>query len=124
LISPRPPALDLTGAGLADARVWLATHGGASAAFVVGLAPGILPVTALTPEGLVQRVGTARAPAPLILRRSQSWRRDDSYGRDAKLSYAFAAWSSARLIEARGFVAPEALDLTAVALDPGDYRLD
>ncbi|MCR4293980.1 MAG: hypothetical protein NUW21_00485, partial [Elusimicrobia bacterium] len=89
-----------------------------------GLAPGVLPAAALAPEGLVQRAGAARAPAPVVLRRSASWRRDESYARDAKLSYAFAAWSSARLLEARGEPAPETLDLTAVALDPEDYKLE
>ncbi|MBI2385042.1 MAG: DUF2723 domain-containing protein [Elusimicrobia bacterium] len=123
--SPRERALGLAGAGLTDPRSWLSmfsTHGDA---FVAGLAPGVLPSAALTPEGLVQRAaGKSAAPAPVVLRRSASWRRDESYARDAKLSYAFAAWSAARLLEARGTIPPETLDLTAVSLDPEDYRLE
>ena len=124
LTSPRTPASEVTGAGLVDARSWLAARAGRSDVFVTGLAPGALPAAALTPEGLVQRVGPARTPAPLVLRRCGSWRRDESYARDAKLSYAFAAWASSRLLEARGQRAPEALDLSAAALDPEDYRLE
>ncbi|PIR17986.1 MAG: hypothetical protein COV48_08020 [Elusimicrobia bacterium CG11_big_fil_rev_8_21_14_0_20_64_6] len=124
LTSPRMPELDLSGAGLVDARSWLAEKAGRPDVFVAGLAPGAFPPGTLTPEGLVQRVGASRPPAPLILRRSASWQRDESYARDAKLTYAFAAWSSARLLEARGLTAPEALDLTAVSLDPEDYRLE
>lgn len=122
--SPREAALDLAGAGLIEPRGWLAARAGQPGVFVAGLAPGILPAAALAPEGLVQRAGAASVPAPVVLRRSASWRRDESYARDAKLSYAFAAWSSARLLEARGEVPPETLDLTAVALDPEDYRLE
>lgn len=122
--NPRTAALDLAGAGLVDARAWLAPRAGREDVFVAGLAPGILPAAALAPEGLVQRAGAARAPAPVVLRRSASWRRDESYARDAKLSYAFAAWSAARLLEARGAPVPETLDLTAASLDPEDYRLE
>ncbi len=124
LTSPRTPALDVQGAGLTDPRAWLAERAGRSDVFVTGLAIGVLPPAALSPEGLVQRAGPGRAPAPIILRRSGSWRRDESYARDAKLSYAFAAWASARLLEARGMPAPETLDLTAAALDPEDYQLE
>lgn len=123
-VSPRAAALELSGAGLVDPRAWLAARAGRADVFVAGLAPGVLPAAALAPEGLVQRAGAARPPAPVVLRRSSSWRRDESYARDAKLSYAFASWSAARLLEARGQTAPEALDLTAVALDPEDYRLE
>jgi len=122
--SPRMTALDVEGAGLVDATAWLASRTGRANVFVTGLAPGALPPAALTPEGLVQRVGPGRTLAPFILRRSGSWRRDESYARDAKLSYAFAAWSSARLLEARGERAPETLDLTAAAIDPEDYQLE
>jgi len=123
--SPREAALYLSGAGLTDARSWASISSIHGDAFVAGLAPGVLAPAGLTPEGLVQRVaGKPRNPAPVVLRRSASWRRDESYARDAKLSYAFAAWSSARLLEARGEVPPETLDLTAVALDPEDYRLE
>jgi hypothetical protein len=118
--APRDRALALEGAGMIDAKAWLAGHRGG---FVAGVAPGVLPPAALTPEGLVQRAGPGTAPAPVVLRRSGSWRRNESYARDAKLSYAFAAWAAARLLEARGERAPETLDLTAAALDPEDYRL-
>lgn len=120
--APRSAPLELAGAGLIDLRKWADWR---AAGYVTGLAPGALPASALQPEGLVQRwIAKASAPAPLVLRRSASWRRDESYARDAKLSYAFAAWSSARLLEARGEIAPETLDLTAVMLDPEDYRLE
>ncbi|MDP3541690.1 MAG: DUF2723 domain-containing protein [Elusimicrobiota bacterium] len=123
-VSPRTANLDLAGAGLVDSRAWLAARAGRPDVFAAGLPPGALPAAALAPEGLVQRAGAARAPAPVVLRRSASWRRDESYARDAKLSYAFAAWSAARLLEARGERAPETLDLTAAALDPEDYKLE
>lgn len=122
--APRSASMDLAGAGLVDPRSWLAERAGRPGVFVTGLAPGALPAAALRPEGLVQRAGSGTIPAPLVLRRSTSWRRDESYARDAKLTYAFAAWSSARLFEARGEKAPDLLDLTAVALDPEDYRLE
>jgi hypothetical protein len=119
--APRERALGLSGAGMIDAKSWLSAH---RDAFVAGVAPGVLPPAALTPEGLVQRAGPGSARAPIVLRRSASWRRDESYARDAKLSYAFAAWAAARLLESRGERAPETLDLTAAALDPEDYRLE
>lgn len=124
MISPRSSPLELAGAGLIDARTWFAERAGRPDVFVTGLRPGALPPAALDPEGLVQRYGQARGASPLVLRRSASWRRDESYARDAKLSYAFAAWSSARLLEARGRRVPESLDLTAAALDPDDYHLE
>lgn len=120
--SPRSAPLDVAGAGLVEPRAWLGGRTGD--VFVTGLAPGAVSPSALAPEGLVQRAGAPRHPAPIVLRRSASWRRDESYARDAKLSYAFAAWAAARLVEARGARAPEALDLTAVSLDPEDYRLE
>jgi len=119
---PRSLALDLSGTGLVSPSAWLAKAAGE--AFATGLPPGALPPAAIWPEGLMQRVGGPGVPAPLILRRSRSWRRDESYARDAKLSYAFAAWSAARLLEARGLPAPETLDLTAAALDPEDYWIE
>jgi hypothetical protein len=125
LTAPRAHSFGLNGAGLTDPRIWLPIASLHAEAFVAGLAPGVLPPAALTPEGLVQRAaGKPQTPAPVVLRRSASWRRDESYARDAKLSYAFAAWSAARLLEARGEAAPETLDLTAVSLDPEDYRLE
>jgi len=122
--APRSSPMELAGAGLVDPRTWLAGSVGRSGVFVTGLAPGVLPAGALAPEGLVQRAGKAATPAPLVLRRSGSWRRDESYARDAKLSYAFASWSSARLLEARGEAPSEIFDLTAAMLDPEDYRLE
>ncbi|MDE2144117.1 MAG: hypothetical protein KGJ84_17045, partial [Elusimicrobia bacterium] len=99
---------------------------------VTGIGPADLkvlglpsPGTPLAPAGLVQRVGV-RPPAPLpltVLREPRAWRRGDSYAADERLSYAFASWVSARLLEAQGIVPPEALDLTAVRDDPEDYRL-
>jgi hypothetical protein len=79
----------------------------------------------LAPEGLVARVGARPPEAPplSVLRRPRAWARDESYGRDAKLSYAFASWLSARLLEAQGATPPETLDLAAAADDPEDYRL-
>ncbi len=125
LTSPRASSFGLNGAGLTDPKMWLSVTSLHAEAFVAGIAPGILPPTALTPEGLVQRAaGKPQAPAPVVLRRSASWRRDESYARDAKLSYAFAAWSAARLLESRGEPVPEILDLTAVSLDPEDYQLE
>ena len=122
--SPRGTAVDLAGSGLVDPRAWLSARAGRPDVLVAGLAPGALPSSALSPEGLVQRAAGRPAPAPRVLRRSASWRRDESYARDAKLSYAFAAWSSARLLEARGVIPPEELDLAAASLDPEDYRLE
>lgn len=88
----------------------------------LGLGSGGVP---LAPQGLVQRLG-ARPPAAApqtILRRPRSWVRDESYARDAKLSYAFASWLSARLLDEQGVPPPETLDLAAAAEDPEDYRL-
>ena len=124
LTSARSAPIEIAGAGLVEPRAWLAARAGRAGVFVAGLAPGVLPSDGLTPAGLVQRLGKIGPAAPVILRRSSSWRRDESYARDAKLAYAFAAWSSARLLEARGGQAPETLDLTAAALDPEDYRLE
>lgn len=121
--APRAAPLELAGAGLVEPRRWLAERSGRTA-FVAGLAPGVLPAAALSPEGLVQRMGPPGVSAPVILRRSSSWNLGESYARDARLTYAFAAWSSARLLEARGVTPPETLDLTAVSLDPEDYRLE
>ena len=125
LTEPHEPAREVAGAGLVDAHSWLATRAGRHDLFVAGLAPAALPY-APWPEGLVQRLAEVPGviPAPVILRRSKSWARDESYARDAKLSYAFAAWSAARLFEAHGKTAPESLDLTAASLDPEDYQLE
>ncbi len=125
LTEPRTPSREVAGAGLTDARAWLAEKSGRSDVFAAGIAPAALSRPS-APEGLVVRVGTRPgSSAPIIvLRRPRGWRRDESYARDAKLSYAFASWVSARLLEAQGMTAPEALDLNAVALDPEDYRLE
>lgn len=135
LTAPQAPARLVAGAGLTDGRAWLTERIGQADVFVSGVGLGDLKklgLGALTPEGLVQRVGArpipgARRPsraAPIILRRPRGWLRDESYARDAKLSYAYAFWVSARLLEAQGFVPPEVLDLTAVSLDPEDYQLE
>ena len=128
LAEPEERPRDVAPARLVDARAWLAAR---PDAFVTGLglddlrALGLPNVRPLAPEGLVARVGTRPpAPAPLtVLRRPRSWVRDESYARDEKLSYAFASWLSARLLEAQGFAAPETLDLAAAVDDPEDYRL-
>jgi len=124
LTEPRPPAREVSGAGLVQPRTWFAQKAGKSEVYTTGLAPDVQPPAAMAPMGLVVRKDSAGVTAPFVLRRSKSWLRDDSYARDAKLAYAFAFWSTARLIEARGYVAPEMLDLTAVSLDPEDYRLE
>ncbi len=133
LTEPRTPAREVAGAGLVDARAWLASRAGRSDIFVTGVAPRDLAglglgtkAVPLSPEGLVQRVGAVPRPWPdaPVLRRSGSWERDESYARDAKLSYAFASWAAARVLEAQGIAPPEALDLAAVVLDPADYSLE
>lgn len=123
-ISPRSAPLDLAGAGLVEPRAWLGARAGRPDVFVAGLPPGELSFVSPSPEGLVMRVGPGGALAPVVLRRSASWRRDESYARDAKLSYAFASWAAARLLEKRGEPAPETLDLAAAAYDPEDFRLE
>lgn len=132
LAAPEPKPRDVAAARLVDANRWLAERAGRPDVFVTGLglddlrALG-LPSTGrpLAPEGLVARIGTRPpAPAPLsVLRRPRAWARDESYARDVKLSYAFASWLSARLLEAQGVTPPETLDLAAASDDPEDYRL-
>ena len=126
LTEPRRPPLEIAGAGLIDTRAWIAEKSGRSDVFAVGIAPAALSGRPSSPEGLVVRVGSrpGQSASIIVLRRPRGWRRDESYARDAKLSYAFASWSAARLLEAQGAVAPEILDLNAVALDPEDYRLE
>ncbi|MBI3289433.1 MAG: DUF2723 domain-containing protein [Elusimicrobia bacterium] len=127
-------ARDVAGIGLTDPRRWLDARSGRPDVFVTGV--GLNDLTALglgtrerplSPEGLVQRVGRpapARSSEFVVLRRPNSWERDDSYARDAKLSYAYASWVAARLMERQGARPPETLDLSAVSLDPEDYRLE
>lgn len=113
---------EVAGAGLVDARAWLAAHPDSSAS---GLPPEAFAGRPVLPDGLVVRLGAGAAlRAPVVLRRSASWERNESYARDARLSYAFASWSAARLVEKSGKPAPVELDLRAVALDPDDYSLE
>lgn len=86
----------------------------------------------LQPAGLVQKVvvgkldfSKASRPWELsVLRRGGALRRQESYARDVLLSYAFAHYLSARLLETSGH-RDAALwhDLRAAALDPEDYQL-
>jgi len=132
LASPEEKPREVAAVRLLDARRWLAERAGRGDVFVTGLGLDDLRALGLpskerplAPEGLVARVG-ARPPAPAppsVLRRPRAWERDESYARDAKLSYAFASWLSARLLEAQGLTPPETLDLAAAADDPEDYRL-
>ena len=117
---------------LVDARVWLAERAGRPDVFLTGLGPADLRALSLpsagrslAPEGLVVHVGAKPLSfAPLsVLRRPRAWSRDESYARDVKLSYAFASWDAARILEAQGLTPPEVLDLAAAADDPEDYRL-
>jgi hypothetical protein len=132
LAEPEPRPREVAPARLTDARAWLASRAGRPDVFLTGLGPADLRALGLpsaerplAPEGLVARVGARPPePAPLsVLRRPRAWTRDESYARDAKLSYAFAAWSSARILESQGLTPPETLDLAAAADDPEDYRL-
>ncbi|HXT01080.1 MAG TPA: DUF2723 domain-containing protein [Elusimicrobiota bacterium] len=132
LAEPEDRAREVAPSRLVDARAWLAERAGRGDVFVTGLGLDDLRALGLpsqdqplAPEGLVARVGRRPpAPAPLsVLRRPRAWTRDESYARDEKLSYAFASWLSARLLEAQGLTPPETLDLAAAADDPEDYRL-
>jgi hypothetical protein len=132
LVEPESRPREVAPSRLTDARAWLAARAGRPDVFLTGL--GLADLRALglpsaerplAPQGLVFRVG-ARPPQPpslSVLRRPRAWTRDESYARDAKLSYAFASWMSARLLEAQGAAPPETLDLAAAADDPEDYRL-
>ncbi|HEX4048037.1 MAG TPA: DUF2723 domain-containing protein [Elusimicrobiota bacterium] len=132
LTRPEARPREVAPARLTDARAWLAARAGRTDAYVTGLSLDDLRAlglpsagSPLAPEGLVQQVGARPPrPAPLsVLRRPRAWTRDESYARDAKLSYAFASWEAARLLEAQGLTPPETLDLAAAADDPRDYRL-
>ncbi len=132
LVEPEIRPREVAPARLTDAHAWLSAHSGRSDVFLTGLGPADLGALGLpsaerplAPRGLVSQVGARPpAPAPLsVLRRPRAWARDESYARDAKLSYAFASWDAARLLEAQGLTPPETLDLQAVATDPGDYSL-
>jgi hypothetical protein len=132
LSEPEARPREVAPSRLVDARAWLAARTGRPDVFVTGLGPADLRALGLpaadrplSPQGLVARIGVRPpAPAPLsVLRRPRAWTRDESYARDAKLSYAFASWASARLLESQGLTPPETLDLAAAADDPEDYRL-
>jgi hypothetical protein len=132
LLEPETRPREAAPAGLTDAGAWLAARAGRADVFLTGLSPADLLALGLpsrerpsSPEGLVVRVGARPpSPAPLsVLRRPRAWARDESYARDEKLAYAFASWSSARLLEAQGLTPPETFDLAAAADDPEDYRL-
>lgn len=131
LAAPQEKAREFAPAKLVDPRAWLAERAGRPDVFVTGLGPADLDALGLpgsrplSPEGLVQRVGLRPLwPPPLsVLRRPRAWARDESYARDAKLSYAFASWLTARLLERQGLRPSPAYDLHAAATDPEDYRL-
>lgn len=131
LASPEQRPREFAAAKLVDARAWLESRRGRDGVFVTGLglqdlaALGLPSTRPLSPEGLVQRVGVSPVtPAPLsVLRRPRAWDRDESYARDAKLSYAFSSWLTARLLERQGRASAPLLDLTAAAIDPEDYLL-
>jgi hypothetical protein len=131
LAAPEERPREFTAAKLVDARAWLAARTGRADLFVSGLgqqdlsALGLPSEQPLSPEGLVQRVGASPpTAAPLsVLRRPRAWARDESYARDAKLSYAFSSWLTARLLERQGRPSSPLLDLSAAALDPEDYLL-
>ena len=132
LTEPELRPREIAPARLTDARAWLAARAARPDVFVTGLGPADLHALGLpsadrplSPQGLVVHVGSRPPePAPLsVLRRPRAWTRDESYARDAKLSYAFASWDAARILEAQGLTPPEALDLAAAADDPEDYRL-
>jgi hypothetical protein len=132
LTAPEASPREISPARLVDALAWRTGRAGRPDSFTTGLSLDDLRALGLpsaghplAPEGLVQRIGARPpSPAPLtVLRRPRAWVRDESYARDAKLSYAFAFWLSARLLEAQGIPPPEALDLAAAADDPEDYRL-
>ncbi|MBI3566098.1 MAG: hypothetical protein HY079_12945, partial [Elusimicrobia bacterium] len=131
LASPETRPREFAAARLVDARAWLDARAGRPDVFTTGLGPadlaalGLLGARPLSPEGLVQRVGARPPTAPplSVLRRPRAWGRDESYARDAKLSYAFSWWLAARLSEAQGLRPTPLLDLSAAATDPEDYRL-
>ena len=132
LVAPESVPRETADAPLVDAKAWLAARAGRKDVFSTGIGRADLralglPSAAvpLAPAGLAQHVGT-RPPQPFppsVLRRPRAWADDDSYVHGMKLSYAYASWLSARLLEEQGLTAPEALDLTAAAVDPDDYRL-
>ena len=126
LTEPRAPGREVSGAAMIDEKAWLGAGARRGDDFVTGFVPRTLRPESLFPEGLVQRVASRPRPAAaiVVLRRPRGWARNESYVRDAKLSYAFAAWSSARLLEARGLSPSPVLDMSAAAMDPEDYQLE
>lgn len=123
----RPLGFEAGASRLVDGRQWLAARRAKGPLFTTGMGLeelvglGLEP-RALAPAGLIQAAGGAAADPILVLRRTRSWETSDSYSKDVLLSYAFASYISARLLEARGQAPGEALDLSAVSLDPEDYR--
>jgi len=130
LVEPRRPAPAATAAGTSDAAAWLAAHAGERGAAVTGLGPAALAALGLSgprapiPRGLIQGLdGAAGAPA-VPPRRPRAWNGGDSYAHDVQLSYGFASWLGAGLLEARG-AAPDSSEvygLSAIVDDPADYR--
>jgi hypothetical protein len=130
LFSPEARPREVSASGLVDPGEWLIAHEIRSDAFVSGLGTERLealhqawPAMTLTPAGLTQGISRGARTPPSVLRRPRAWSRDESYARDLKLSYAFASWVSARLLERTDPRAAETFDMTAVATDPEDYRL-
>ncbi len=123
----RPLGFELGSSRLVDGRAWLAQRRVRGPLYTTGMGLeelgglGLEP-KALAPAGLVQSVDGTTADPILVLRRTRTWETSDSYSKDVLLSYAFASYISARLLEARGRDPGAALDLTAVLLDPEDYR--
>lgn len=133
LLSPEAVPRETADAPLVDGRAWLAARAGRRDLFVTGIGIADMktlglpsPEVPVSPEGLVQRVGAKPpTPAPLsVLRRPRGWGGDDSYVHNVKLSYGYASWAAARLLEAQDLTPPESYDLTAVTVDPADYSLE
>ncbi|MDX6768874.1 MAG: DUF2723 domain-containing protein [Elusimicrobiota bacterium] len=123
----RPLGFEVGASRLVDGRAWLMTRRARGPVFTTGMGleelAGLgLEPKALAPAGLVQAVGGTPPPPVLVLRRERPWETSDSYSKDVLLSYAFASYLSARLLEARGVDPGPGLDLLAVLLDPEDYR--
>ena len=132
LTEPKAAPCEVADAPLTDARAWLAARVGRRDVFMTGLGRAEMRALGvpsafhpLSPEGLAQRLDARppTAPSLSVLRRPRAWAGEDSYVHGVRLSYAYASWLSARLLEEQGTPASETLDLAAVALDPEDYHL-